>query len=153
MHVDPRERIAGIPILEVRRLLRRLNQSDASAERLVATVLSIPESAASVLITELLRKHLIERVRQHDGEDWFSVTVAGRALASASAAKPIRRKTADDLLAKLMERVRLVNADSSFLYTVTEVRVFGSYLSDAERLSDVDVAIDVARREGTAGRE
>jgi predicted nucleotidyltransferase len=39
-----------------------------------------------------------------------------------------------------MARVKMVNESSRFLVKVTEVVVFGSYLSDKETLGDVDIA-------------
>jgi predicted nucleotidyltransferase len=38
----------------------------------------------------------------------------------------------------LMERVRIVNEDDFFLYRVTTVVLYGSYLRGAERPADVD---------------
>ena len=45
-----------------------------------------------------------------------------------------------------MERVRIVNEDDFFLYRVTTVVLYGSYLRGAERPADVDLAIDVKRK-------
>jgi predicted nucleotidyltransferase len=42
-----------------------------------------------------------------------------------------------------MRRVREVNENPNYLYTVTAVAVFGSYLKDTTHLGDVDVAVRV----------
>jgi predicted nucleotidyltransferase len=39
-----------------------------------------------------------------------------------------------------------VNANETFLNWITEVRVFGSYLTDTDDLGDLDLAIKLARR-------
>jgi len=41
------------------------------------------------------------------------------------------------------ERVRRVNEDAYYLYKVTRVEVFGSYLTDREKLNDVDLAVEL----------
>ena len=73
----------------------------------------------------------------------FQATNYGRALANASAAKPIYRKTGDRVLEQFLERVHTVKATSKYLYCIETVVLFGSMLSDVERLGDVDVAIDL----------
>jgi len=65
----------------------------------------------------------------------------------ASAAKAIHRKTADSILLKFMERVNEVNTNDTFAYRVEKVMVFGSYLSDKERLNDIDLAIKLVSKE------
>jgi hypothetical protein len=61
-------------------------------------------------------------------ESGFELTSRGEAFANASAAKPVFRKTAETLLQQFLERKR---------------RSFGSMLSEAERLGDVDIAIEL----------
>ena len=73
-------------------------------------------------------------------------TIAGNALASSTAAKPIHRQTAEERLAEFLERVRLLNASDEWAYRVTKVVVFGSYLTRKSRLGDVDVAIRLEPR-------
>jgi predicted nucleotidyltransferase len=64
----------------------------------------------------------------------------------ASAARQIRRTTAELELADFMDRVPLINKDSAYLYSITKVVLFGSALRSDERLGDVDVAIDLESR-------
>jgi len=54
----------------------------------------------------------------------------------------VTRKTADRALHEFLDRVRTLNANKDALYQVPEVVIFGSYLTDAERLGDVDLAIE-----------
>jgi predicted nucleotidyltransferase len=46
-----------------------------------------------------------------------------------------------------MDRVRQVNSDSSYLVKVQKVLVFGSYLTDAIRINDIDVAVELTWKE------
>jgi hypothetical protein len=51
--------------------------------------------------------------------------------------------TGDRILEQFLKRVHTVNATSKYLYRLEAVVLFGSMLSDVERLGDVDVAIDL----------
>jgi len=76
------------------------------------------------------------------------VTQAGRTLAAASASRPVTRTTAARALAQLLERVAKVNGDPYFLARVNRVVLFGSLLRpEVERLSDVDVAVELIEKE------
>ena len=147
MKVDPNEKIGGISIIDVRKFLRRSGDFASWNWQLPVRLLRISEDDATKLLGELVRRNLIEEVDGRDGERWFGNTLSGNSLALASAAKPILRKTADRLLAEMIKRVHKVNSDPHFLYKVTEVRIFGSYLSGGQRLNDVDVAIQLIRKE------
>src|SRR6202041_3094660 len=67
-------------------------------------------------------------------------------LRNASAAKRIGRGTAERHLADLLKRVQAVNADESLLFYVSRVVLFGSILSDAPTVGDVDVAVELRAR-------
>ena len=82
------------------------------------------------------------------GDDWWTTTVKGNALANASFGKPISRATATRLLGQVIERARAYNADPARLLTVTEIVVFGSYLDPAVGLlGDLDLAVSTVRRD------
>src|SRR5207244_9199864 len=81
-------------------------------------------------------------------EQYYEVTTLGNALAMATAGKPIHRRTADRLLSDFLSRVKQVNEDDHFLYKVTRVVVFGSYLdAQKETLNDLDLAVDLEFKE------
>ena len=46
-----------------------------------------------------------------------------------------------------MNRVHQVNADSRFLYRVRKVILFGSFLTDAPFVGDLDLAVELDRKE------
>src|ERR1035441_3760676 len=74
------------------------------------------------------------------GECW-EVTVKGKALASATAAKPLRRATVDRLVSELLGRVREVNRDGQWANKVEAVVVFGSGVTQKLRPSAVAAAL------------
>jgi len=67
-------------------------------------------------------------------------------LALASGTKPISRKVAATKLAELLQRVETVNGNPEYISRITKVCVFGSFLTAARELSDVDIAYASERR-------
>jgi hypothetical protein len=81
------------------------------------------------------------------GYVWWEATILGNALAMASFGKPTSRKTADHLVAGLLERARGYNADGGRPLFIARLRIFGSYLQpDIDPLGDVDVELSFGRR-------
>lgn len=79
----------------------------------------------------------------------WKTTIKGRQLSLATAAKPISRANAEKKLSEFLERVKIIRDDPRFLYKVTRVAVFGSYLSDSKNPGDIDLAVGLARKEKT----
>jgi predicted nucleotidyltransferase len=66
----------------------------------------------------------------------------------STAAKPVTRMTAERALSQFLERVTEVNQNPYFLAKVTRVVLLGSMLKpEVERLSDVDVSVELATKE------
>jgi predicted nucleotidyltransferase len=85
---------------------------------------------------------------QAAGHGTWEVTQAGRTLSSASAARKVTRATAERALAQFLDRVALVNRDPYFLASANRVVLFGSLLlREVERLSDVDLAVELVEKE------
>ena len=62
----------------------------------------------------------------------------------ATAAKPVTRAKADQIFAEFMERVQKVNDDPYYLFRVTRVVLFGSYIHDTPTVNDIDIALQLA---------
>lgn len=60
--------------------------------------------------------------------------------------KRMKRSTAERLLRELIGRVESIQGDDSLAYRVSDLVLFGSYLSDREDLGDLDVAVNIVRR-------
>ena len=155
MRIDPRDKIGGVPVMEVRRLLRGF---------MGATVVGAYFRDAG-LLEALLEKGLVGTVYRDPAQlrqsrvvigpgdraagPWYELTDQGTRLAQASAAAPLRRATAERKLREFMARVEQVNQSEEFAYRVNRVVLFGSYLTDAERVNDIDLAVELApRRDG-----
>jgi hypothetical protein len=117
------------------RVLRRYRSFDITAAA-VAQELDASERQAQEFLRTLESMGLVEPVAAtlQDGESTYSITIKGNALANASAAKPIRRATAELALSQFIARLDRFNASDEYVYRVISAVLFGSMLSDAERL-------------------
>ena len=143
MRITSDQRIAGYPTFELRKFVRSHRFTCFLPEQ-AADALALSPEATADLLSKLLSSGFIKEAGQSDEGQLFQLTNYGHDLANASGAKQICRKTAERVLTDFLERVRKVNATSQYLYRVEDVILFGSMLSDAERLGDVDVAVNLA---------
>ena len=149
MRIDPKGTVAGWPALLVRRTLRQLRTRLQWGLGELESTASVEAGEARALIKALLAEGLIEA----GGRDAWKVTQAGQTLSSATAAKRVTRATAQKALHQFLGRVEQVNSDPYFLGKVTKVILFGSMLKpEVERLSDVDLAVEVASKEADFDR-
>jgi hypothetical protein len=144
MHIAKDETIAGHPALTVRAFLRR-NHSFTFGAGAAARELGLSDQEARDFLVRLQTLALIEpaEVALPEGEAGYEIAIKGNALANASAAKPIRRSTAELALKQFLERLDRFNASGEYVYRVESAVLFGSMLSPVERLGDVDIAIEL----------
>jgi DNA-binding PadR family transcriptional regulator len=142
--------IAGFPAITIRNLIREIRGYSVATEY-VQDRLGISGKQAEDLVEKLVKEgylSLDERGR-HGDEKYYEVTSLGNGLANASAASPISREKADQILEELFQRAEAINADRSFTWGVKALIVFGSYMDPSkEKLGDVDVAMDLDRKPG-----
>jgi hypothetical protein len=132
--------IAGYPATEVRDFARQFRQVEFLAQA-AEFMLTLNPRAAAIFLNKLVDLGFVRESGKSHRYKGFQLTNSGQALANASAARPIHRHTAERVLTRFMERVHLVNNTQEYAYRVEFVVLFGSMLSDVERLCDVDVAI------------
>ena len=131
-------------------MLRRL-RPDSWTVKEAARLLKVSEVQARRLVYRLGKLGYVEVVPQRRPGTWRN-TMAGNALANASALSPISRAEASRQFEAFLVRVAQVNADESLPHRVGKVIVFGSFLSDQERIGDLDLAIRLDRRPQFADR-
>src|SRR6266849_5365298 len=149
MRIDPKGTVAGWPALLIRRTLRQLRTRLQWGLGELESAASVEAGEGRALIRALLAEGLIEVA----GRDVWKVTQAGQTLSSATAARRITRATAQKALQQFLGRVERVNNDPYFLGKVTRVVLFGSMLKpEVERLSDVDLAVELASKEADFDR-
>ena len=145
MYVDPTSTIAGLPVLGLRTFFKNVGEGEWPIEKL-AEAFSLEAATAAVIAKDLARNGLVEESARPGKPTSYRVTGAGRRLALATAARPLSRQTADQVLERFLDRVRAVNADTYYLYRIQEVRVFGSYVAHQERLNTIDVVVKLLPR-------
>ena len=150
MRIDPKGEVAGWPALFVRRTLRRLSTRPTWGLCEFDSVTSLDDPRQRrALLKSLRAEGLIEAA----GGNAWTITQAGQTLSSATAARRVTRATAQRALQQFPDRVELVNSDPYFLGKVARVVLFGSMLKpEVERLSDVDLAVDLTPKEMDPGR-
>jgi hypothetical protein len=140
MRIDNNEQIAGLPALEVRRLLREIGESHIDVGA-TAKVLGKSKGNASKALAALIGSGLLV---ENNGK--YTPTMSGRALAAATAAKPLLTKTAERIVNDVLARARLANEADAFAYCVELIAIFGSVAFGKERPNDVDIACKLAPR-------
>lgn len=99
--------------------------------------LSLDEKSAMALASELVAQRYVEKAQN----GVYKFTDKAGELVRASAASKVSRKTAEDALTGLLERVNQYNLDSDKIFTIEMVVVFGSFLGTKDKLGDLDVAV------------
>ena len=140
--------IAGLSGFEIRRFFRHVKgwHNDSFVTEWMKEYLKLSDSKAAEVIRSLIREGYVARNGKVEGEIVFKFTDRGSALGRASGARRIARETAERAVRDFICRVKAVNDNPSFLYEVTDVVVFGSYLSDAPNFGDVDIAVRLRSR-------
>jgi predicted nucleotidyltransferase len=145
MTIDPKAQFAGLSLVEIRNFLNRFSLNPIDVERVQSTF-RVSSKKASSLIAALEREGYITKADKTPYAQYWTLTDAGSRLASAYAARPISRKTAEKKLAELIKRAKRVNRSDDFAFCVSQIAVVGSYLSDAPTMSDVDVVVSLRPR-------
>jgi hypothetical protein len=151
MRIDSSDELEGIPLPEIRAAFREVGLDGIISTDFFRRRFRLSKARADRLIASLRRLKLLKPIpARRSGQaapgDWL-LTDQGIRLRAATAAKPIRRTTADRLLSDLLERIEKLNGDGRFLGRVRKAVVFGSYIGDADQIGDIDVAVEIVRRE------
>ena len=145
MKISSGDVYAGVPILQIRRLLKETSESLGWTATFVQTKLEISAGSAARVIRQLARDGFVE-LAPKPYCDWRN-TQKGNALAHASAAALLHRETAQRKLDEFLKRIRYVNSsECEFLYIVEKVVLLGSMLGEKQRVSDVDVSFQLVRK-------
>jgi len=145
MRITKEEVVAGHSAVQVRGFLRKFD-SKFFMRSAVERVMKLDPKQAEKFINEMVALELIEPTTPFDNKAAFEVAEGGLRLANATSAKPIYRRTAERVLREFIDRVEAVNYSKEYAFRIRGAILFGSMLSCADRLGDVDVAIDLQPR-------
>ena len=134
---------------DMRRLYKK-NGGRTNSSRNVRPLIGanrIPDqaTAARALVEQLLKDGMIE-VNARFSDCREQVAYQPDQMRAARFVPRINRAKAEKLLADFLQCVEEVNAHPDLLHWVTEVRVFGSYLTNSDNLGEIDLAIKKERR-------
>jgi hypothetical protein len=139
LQIKSTDAVSGIPMMRVRAFFKRIVSwhNDAFDLTYLRDQLSLDKKSAIALASELVAQGYVEAPKN----GVYRFTDKGGELVRASAASKVTRKTAEDALVGLLERVEQYNLDSDNIFTIETVVVFGSFLGAGNKLGDLDVAV------------
>jgi predicted nucleotidyltransferase len=140
MYIDKNSKISQFSAIKVRDLLKRLKDNPFNLDQVCHYFKEKPKKIINFL-SDLEDAGYIEKSKNFINPQHWIVTLKGSRLSLASAAKPVKRETAEKRLQEFMERVDRVNSDKYYLYKVSKVVIFGSFLSNKDRINDIDIAV------------
>jgi hypothetical protein len=161
MQINKEQTVAGYPAYAIRHLMRYVRLYDAISGEFAARILNIEKDESARLISRLSKLGFLTvtanvsgPLKEEKGTKpvWYEITELGISLALASAAPRIKRRTADKIVEQFLIRVHQANKNGRYLYEITAVVAFGSYVSDREDLGDIDLALQLTPREGDDNR-
>lgn len=114
MRLNRGDQIAGLDGLRLRDYFRRYG--DNVNWRTLAREFSVTKGQAQKVLEQLLKLKMISASElQHDKKvTQYETTIQGSALGMAKAGKPVKRESAENVLRKLIERVKAVNERRSW---------------------------------------
>jgi len=147
VRISKTDTIAGLPAELARTIVRQFKGGylipEAIADLLEGTGLEPGPVFAGLEKAGFLKGKLV----RHGEEVWWETTIQGNALAMASLGKPIKRTTADRLVAGLLDRARDYNADPGKPMFINTLTVFGSYLRpEVDPVGDIDIELTYGSR-------
>lgn len=146
MHIDSKTTIAGFPILTVRNFLRK-HQTEGLDKSDVTNAFGLKDGQQ--LLQMLIEELYVEAVDILWAKP-YRLTLNGGSLARASAGPMIQHAKAEAALRGFIQRCDEVRKDPTFLFKVSRARLFGSMLTEKQKVSDVDIAVKIVPK-GTNG--
>jgi len=145
MQIKSNDELFGLPIIKLREFFKRYTVIWDIEN--VMYFFDLDREKADALIIELEREGYIKKESKFRDKQLWRNSIKGNALALASAAKPILRTTAERKINEFLVRVNEINRNEYYLYKIKKVVLFGSYMSEAEKLGDIDLAIEIVPKE------
>ena len=150
MRISRKQKINNTPILKIRDFFKSLQRyrTDTFTLDKACNYFEINDIEANSLLNELSEQGFIEK----SSLDCYKTTLKGEALRIARCVPPIKRDKADKIVKDFMQRVEEIKNNDYFLYRVSKILLFGSYIKeDAVDFGDIDIAFDLERKTEDAG--
>jgi predicted nucleotidyltransferase len=150
MRISRNQKINNTPILKIRDFFTNLQRcrTDTFTLEGFCNFFEIHNLEANSLLMELTEQGFIEK----SSSDCYKITLKGAALRNARCVPPINKVKADKIVNDFMQRVEEINNNDYYLYRVSKVLLFGSYINkDAVDFGDIDIAFELERKIKDAG--
>lgn len=136
--------ICGVSAVTLRGLLRREQFSTVDAMK----AFLLPEPQVTDLMVALESDGWIAYTGRSNGEDWWIAAEQGHRLTATKIIKRIPEDQAWQIVTRLVDQARIVNAEPSRSQRISAIYLFGSLLTGSEdgTVGDVDVVVNTARR-------
>lgn len=143
MKIDKRTVICGIPIIRIRNFLRLYRTPDSFSPLTVSEYFNVSKQSGASLLKELLA---LGYVVNKSGNK-YEVTTKGNALAQVKFVARMNKIKADKVFGEFMKRVERINEDDTYIYRVSKLILFGSYLNPtANDYGDIDIAYELEQK-------
>ena len=139
MVINPNHFIGDVPVLDVRSFFRKY--CDGFKTEAIQNIFGI--DIGNNLLNQLITIGYIE---QNNND--FKLTVSGSRFV-CSKAREFTRKAADKALTDFLFRCSQLETNKDFLYKVKKALLFGSMLTDKQKVGDVDIAIELVYKDQT----
>jgi len=147
LHIDPKTTIAGIPALEARKLVSNIPyEANGFSVQCLSRRFGITQKLAQLRILAFETEGYFEKIIDDGKKSRWQLTMKSASLAQASAAKKVKRDTADKHYQAFFERISEINVNDAYLYQVAKVVLFGSYLTGNNSVSDIDLFVWINRK-------
>jgi len=150
MRIDKSQIIGGYSIVELRKFFKK--HDEYIDRNRIKRFFEISDKKVNEFINLLLTEEYLETVDKSNRKDeLYRTTEKALRLASSSLLKPIKREKADQFLAALLERVDVVKEEDQYLLYVGYLGIFGSYITEQDELGDLDLIVELKRKEKFSG--
>lgn len=139
MRFDPGGQLFGVAAgILIECADKLLDGSERFSEEAFCAAIGAPWDEARPVIESLIAAGYLERV---EGYEPLKGTKLFNQLANAHVSPGMTRPEAQILLDRVIAKAESINADPQYACKVTCIAVFGSYLTDAPVLGDLDLGI------------
>ena len=140
MRLTRKQTICDIPILKIRDYFDHIRPALISPEMISEAIRPQQRENEKSLSMSYYPKGYIEAAKK---KGKYQLTIKGQALCVARYTNPLNKEKADKLFKEFMERVEEINSNEFYLYRVSKIVLFGSYI-DPEKTdySDIDIAFE-----------
>ena len=143
MKIDKKTLICGISIIIIRNFLRQFRTPASFSLQNVSGYFAVSKQVGNSLLKALIALEYVEK----KSVDKYEVTVKGNALAQTKFVNRMNKAKVDRIFSEFMKRVERVNEDDTFIYRISKLILFGSYLNPAAvDYGDIDIAYELERK-------